>query len=318
MKHHLTYLLFFFCSNICAQDCTQTSTGFIPIADLGKNTFNGYTGGKYPDGENAIPAEHFKTGMKMSMRIQPLNTSGEIDTSNGSIGFLILGFSTAAMTGRYFRNLSSVMHIQENVKIIIGAQGGRDMNAMISAESDYWKNVDSILKSKQTSPEQIQVIWITTGDIESSNLGFPEQSIIQVEKYQKILQNIKKFYPNIRCVFLSDRTYSGYIGNTEGPQQLKEPTAYYTSWAVKWFIEKQIKKEKGYSYHEIPFVDWGPMLWTDGQKGNSRGYTWECDDAGKGGIHPSPKGRAKEAILLYHFFTKHPYSSNWFYEKSNK
>ncbi|MFN0274206.1 MAG: hypothetical protein ACKVPJ_00550 [Chitinophagales bacterium] len=318
MKYWFICILSFLAAITSAQDCSQTSTGFIPIADLAKNTFQGFTGGKYPGGSNSIPAEHYKNGMQACNKIQPLDADGKIDSINGSIGFLVLGFSTAAMTGRYFRDLSAIMNINDRIKIIIGAQGGKDINSMTFAESRYWFNCDSIIRSKQLTSEQIQVAWVTTGDIRSYQLPFPEQSTQQIEKYRNTILNIKKFYPNIQCIFISDRTYAGYIPEGKGPQDLREPTAYYSSWAVKWLIEKQIEKTAGFSYEEIPFIDWGPLLWTDGEKGNARGYTWDCVDADKGGIHPTSKGRAKEAILLYHFFTNHPYTKRWFYAEQNK
>ncbi|MBC8046167.1 MAG: hypothetical protein H7Y00_05180 [Fimbriimonadaceae bacterium] len=317
MKYFILFTLFLISQNVLAQDCSQTSTGFIPIADLGKDTFQNFTGGKYPNGSNAIPLVHYNKGIELSKQIQPLNIHGDIDTSNGGkIGFLVLGFSTAAMTGRYFRNMNEILGINNKVEVIIGAQGGQDINAMTSEKSTYWRNTDSIIQSNKLSAKQIQVVWISTGDILNYKLPFPDQSTSQIEKYRFMLMNIKIFYPNIKMVFISDRTYAGYIGNENGPQKLKEPTAYYTSWTVKWLIEKQIKNEPGFTYSEIPFMDWGPMLWTDGEKGNTNGYTWNCDDAGKGGIHPSSKGRAKEAMLLYLFFTQHPYTKNWLYELS--
>jgi hypothetical protein len=231
---------------------------------------------------------------------------------NGSIGLLVLGFSTAAMAGKYFNDISTVMGVNEKVKILIGAQGGKDINAMQNTNAVYWKTIDSILQQHKLSKKQIQIIWISTGDIHNYLMPFPEQSMHLAQKYHVVLQNIKILYPNIRCVFISDRTYAGYLSDKGGPPELQEPTAYYTSWAVKWVIENQIQNKTGYTYHDLPFIEWGPMLWTNGEKGNSRGYTWDCDDAGKGGIHPTAKGRVKEGALLYWFFAKHPYTKNWF------
>ncbi|MBC8172942.1 MAG: SGNH/GDSL hydrolase family protein [Chitinophagales bacterium] len=295
-----------------AQDCSQTSTNFIPLADLGKNTFEGFTGGKYPGGSNAIPSLHYNNGLELSQQIQPLNKGGETDISNGKIGFIVLGFSTAAMTGRYVRNMHEIINTDSQLKIIIGAQGGRDINAMTSEKSDYWIKVDSALRENDMSAEQVQIIWLSSSDVQAHALPFPAQSNMQAEKYRMMLQNIKRYYPNIKIVFLSDRTYAGYIGNDAGPQELKEPTAYYNSWAVKWVIEKQIMNEAGYTRDVIPFIDWGTLLWTNGETGNEKGYTWDCTDAGKGGIHPSAKGRAKEATRVYLFFRNHPYTQKWF------
>lgn len=316
MKNRSLFILLFFLVsgiNAYAQPCAHNFTGLIPIADLATNSFQGFTGGKYPSGSNAIPLEHFELGMQRSRLITPLDSMGHADTVSGNIGFLVLGYSTAAMTGRFFKTLSTVQQIDPKIKIIIGAQGGRDINSMTSPLSDYWTHIDSVLSEEHLNAQQIQVIWLSSGDIYTGQEAFPQQCQLQIEKYRQMLNAVKEKYPNIRIVFISDRPYAGYIGGPgEGPQELKEPTAYYNSWTVKWLIEKQINSEKNYSLYEIPFIDWGPPLWTDGTKGNKQGYTWDCDDAGKGGIHASSKGRMKEAALLFRFFSTHPYTKDFF------
>ncbi len=85
-------------NNSFAQDCSQRFTKFIPINDLGTDTFNGFTRGKYPGGSNSILLLHYKKGMENSQRIKPLTENGEHDAVNGTIGFMVLGFNTAAMT----------------------------------------------------------------------------------------------------------------------------------------------------------------------------------------------------------------------------
>ena len=315
MRFLFFILLLFFSTAVFPQDCSQASTAFIPVADLGNQMFNGFRGGKYP-GSNAIPQKHFLQGEKESEKITALDKNGMTD-STGSIGFLVLGYSTAAMTGRYFRYITQQEKINPAVKILIGAQGGLDINSMLEQGGKYYLTIDSILEKENMSNLQVQVIWLSSGDIHSFSEPFPQQCETQVEKYRTALAILKNKFPNLHVVFLSDRPYAGYIG-TEGPQDLKEPSGYYNSWTIKWLIEKQITLEKGFTYDDLPFIDWGPTLWTNGEKGNSSGYRWNCDDAGKGGIHASAKGRAKEACKLYLFFTSHPYCTKWFYASVGK
>lgn len=314
LKCTFLYVVIFLTTCILkAQDCTQTSTSFIPIADLQYQTFEGYMGGKYPNGSNKIPYMHYKKGMQLSSEIGLINIDSKEEVQQSKPVFLVLGFSTAAMTGRYFRAMIAILQKNKSFQVIIGAQGGQDLNAMIHENNHYWNGVDSALQKNNFISNNVQIIWISTGDIQSYLLPFYEQCESQINKYQIVLKKIKSLYPNCKIVFLSDRTYAGYIGSESGPQQLKEPTAYYSSWVVKWLIEKQIQNQQGFTYQDIPFIDWGPLLWTNGEKGNSNGYTWNCDDAGKGGIHPSSKGRAKEATLMYVFFKSHPYTKHLFY-----
>lgn len=294
-----------------AQQCPDNFTDYIPIADLGKGTFKGSVGGLYPDGSNVIPAAHLKEGIRQSSLIAPRNKNGEIDSADGEIVFLVLGYSTAAMTGRFFRDMIAQQEESTPLKVVVGAQGGKDINYMMDTTSSYWPGVDSALLENNVSEQQVGYIWLSSGDIEVSENPFPTPAVIPMVKYLFTLEHIKKQFPNA-IVFLSDRPYAGYIDpNNDGLNYLAEPTAYYNSWTIKWLIENQIKNKKGFDYAALPFIDWGPTLWTDGTKGDASGYTWDCTDAGKGGIHASSKGRMKEAAKLYLFFSSHPYIQQW-------
>jgi hypothetical protein len=314
MRQIFVNIILICCSTMLfAQQCPDNFQNLIPITDLGTGTFNNHVGGKYPNGNNAIPLKHYQQGIQVTSEIQPLNSAGQADSISGKIGFMVLGYSTAAMTGRFVREMIDVTPHHPALQFMIGAQGGRDINSMTDSNSTYWTVIDSALDENELTRAQIQIIWLSSGDILSYQLGFEEQCANGVAKYRQMLLNIKKYYPNCKLVLISDRTYAGYIGNeNRGPKELAEPTAYYNGWTVKWLIEKQIMNESGYDYQTIPFIDWGPYLWTDGTKGNKAGYKWLCDDAGKGGIHPSSKGRMKEAALVYLYFKQHPYMSRYF------
>lgn len=295
------------CNNTGNNDLTDHT----PICDLKSDTFQNYTGGKYPDGSNMIPSDHYLFGTELAKSVNPLDITGNPDDTSGKIGLLILGYSTAAMTGKVFNWLTQFYHVNTQLKISIGAQGGKDINAMMDGHNAYWLTVTQNLFQDSLSPLQVQYIWISTGDIFANERNFPDQSIVFADKLFRVLQIIKQQYPNIKMVFISDRQYAGYI-DSDGPQEFKEPTGYYSSWGVKFIIERQIKKQPGYQYSEIPFIDWGPTLWTNGSAGNHNGYKWLWDDVEKGGIHPSAKGRAKEAMRLFIFFANHPYTQDVF------
>lgn len=292
--------------------CPDNFTPYTPIADLADSSFNGFKGGLYPGG-NQIPSSHYTKGLQQRDSIIPRAADGHAD-ANGQVGFLVLGFSTAAMTGRTYRDMLSTLHPDTPVKVIIGAQGGQDINAMLKSNGAYWKSVDSAITASGLSNAQVQIVWVSTGDIFTYTQAFPEQAQTGVEKYRQMLTELRKRYPSVRMVFMSDRPYAGYIGTDQppGPKELAEPSAYYHSWTVKWVIEKQIMEVPGFKTSDIPFIDWGPTLWTNGTKGDAQGYTWDCRDAGKGGIHPSSKGRMKEAAKLYVYFSQHPYTAHLF------
>lgn len=117
----------------------------------------------------------------MCADIKPLNAEGIYDTVNGKIGFMVLGFSTAAMTGRFVRSIYESQNPDDKLEIIIGAQGGKDINSMTNASANYWLIVDSIVKGENMTLEQIQIIWISSGDILSYQQSFPEQCYTQIE-----------------------------------------------------------------------------------------------------------------------------------------
>lgn len=287
------------------QRCMDHSSGLTPLYDLDSGQYLNYTGGLYPNGSNRIPAHHFSAGVEAGSFLQPLNSGGE-PVANGQIGLVSLGYSTAAMTTQYLRFIHQIKQEWPAWQIANAAQAGRDINAMIAVDGDYWKKAKEIIAGQGLTPAQVQIIWLSTGDASVYDLPFPEQSLVQVEKYRSCLELIKKNFPNVRIVFISDRAYGGYISE-KSAFPLREPAAWYTSWAVKWVIEAQINHHEGFGTDSIPFIDWGPTLWTDGIAGDAQGYTWSCNDAGKGGIHPSAIGRAKEASRLYIFLRDHPY-----------
>ena len=44
----------------------RESVGTIPLTDLGNGSYKGEQGGLYPGGENVVPAEHLKAGLKLA------------------------------------------------------------------------------------------------------------------------------------------------------------------------------------------------------------------------------------------------------------
>src|SRR5262245_60006233 len=76
-----------------ASDCTRTSTGLIPLIDLGTGTYQGAIGGLYPSGANVRPAAHTAAGLEIANSITPLDTLGLPDSTNGRIVFISIGMS---------------------------------------------------------------------------------------------------------------------------------------------------------------------------------------------------------------------------------
>ena len=63
----------------------------------------------------------------------------------------------------------------------------------------------------------------------------------------------------------------------------------------------------------MPLFEWGPYLWTDGEKGRALdGLKWLKEDCGPDGTHPSNSGQQKVAQLLLGFMTSNAHAKPWF------
>ena len=58
-----------------AQNCPRTSTGLIPVTDLGENLYKGFQGGQYPTGKNFRPPTHDAAGLAEAQKVVPRNAA---------------------------------------------------------------------------------------------------------------------------------------------------------------------------------------------------------------------------------------------------
>ncbi len=70
----------------------QDTSGLVPLIDLGKAEYQGFSGGLYPDGNNIRPAAHEAAGVARAGQVQPLDTQGK-PHPEGKIVLLGIGFS---------------------------------------------------------------------------------------------------------------------------------------------------------------------------------------------------------------------------------
>ena len=108
----------------------------------------------------------------------------------------------------------------------------------------------------------------------------------------------------MKIVYLSSRIYGGYATTSLNP----EPYAYEGGFAMKHVIADQIAGKV-----ELPWLAWGPYLWTDGLKGRKQDdVVWKREDVGQDGTHPSNTGREKVARMLLEFLKKDATARPWF------
>jgi len=277
--------------------CSLTSTGLVPLTDMGSRRYRGYRGGLYPGGVNRPPAKYLKKGMAASRQVRPIN---------GKIVVLSIGMSNASAEFSAFKR-SSDRDDQRNPNVVVvdGAQDGYDASNIISRPA-YWDTVDNRLAAAGVTASQVQVVWLKEA-IAGEHRRFPKDAKALQTSLRKIVNTMRFRYPKLKLVYLSSRTYGGYAITGWNP----EPAAYDSGYAVRGVIQDRISgKIKG------PWLGWGPYLWTDGLAGRSDGLEWTCDDVEADGTHPSAKGVQKVVNLLTTFFKTDPTAKRWYLAKA--
>ena len=282
-----------------AMHAPKDSTGMIPLPDLGNGTYKGETGGLYPSGENTPPAAHLKAGRIAAAKIAPID---------GKIVFLSVGMSNTTMEFSAFQKLAeNETGLNPNLVIVDGAQGGQTAAVTANPNANYWKVNEERLSKAGVSAKQVQVAWLKQANAGPTR-DFPAEAKKLEEDIVKTLQNLRERFPNLKIVYFSNRIYAGYAASPLNP----EPHAYETAFAVKWAIARQIGGEAELSYDKMPWLAWGPYLWSDGLKGRKDGLTYTRGDLGPDGTHPSEAGRMKVAKQLLDFLKTDPTAKPWF------
>jgi hypothetical protein len=274
-------------------DCTLTSTGLVPLTDMGRRHYHGFRGGLYPAGRNRPTAVYLRKGLAAARKVRPID---------GKIVLLSIGMSNATAEFSAFKRVADRDSAKNaSLTIVDGAQDGWDADRM-KAEPAYWDSVDQRLIEAGVSANQVQAIWLKQA-IAGEDRRFPRDARALQADLRSIVRTMRIRYPNLRLVYLSSRTYGGYAITGLNP----EPAAYDSGFAVRGLIQERMGGTlKG------PWLGWGPYLWTDGLVGRNDGLIWACDDVDDDGTHPSKSGAQKVANLLVTFFKTDPTARRWF------
>lgn len=303
-----------------ASDCRKTSTGLVPLTDLGAGFYQGKQGGLYPDGANTCPAAHLESGIQIATSIGPLNWNGK-PKKKGSIVLLSIGMSNTTMEFSAFKALADADPDKHPKLVVVdGAQGGMSAN-IIANPSDpkyqqFWRTVDDRLDQAGVSPRQVQIVWVKQADMRPT-AQFPDDAVALQKELEEIAHILAERFPKIKIAYYSSRIYAGYASTTLNP----EPFAYQSGFAVKWMIENQINGSLDLNYDSsrgdvrAPWLAWGPYLWADGLAPRSDGLTWACSQYADDGTHPAPgAGGARESVaqMLMRFFKSDATAAPWF------
>lgn len=310
-------------SSLSAQNCSNDSTGLIPITDLTTGDYKGFQGGLY-FGSNTKPVQQVNNLNSAISKIRPINAFGETDSANGRIVLLAIGASNPKTEFQSFQEIADTFSlINPYLTIVNGCKGGSGIQKIVHASDSYWSYVDYQLDYNNVYADQVQVIWLEEDNTSSNNFDFPSAPNELMEEYKKLFGLLLKTFPNLQVCYLSGRGYAGYMDTHDpaGPG-LRQPRDYYHGWAIKWLIENQIKGDESLSFSDLnkkaPVLDWSAYLWTDGNNQRSDGLFWECpgDIQWNDGLHWSEEGNDKAGKKIFDKFYFDNESRLWFFKQS--
>jgi hypothetical protein len=298
-----------------ASNCAGTSTGLVPLTDLGPGFYQGLQGGLYPGGSNQRPAAHEAAGIAIANAIVPLDTLGAGDPVNGRVVFVSIGMSNCTQEFSAFVPKSDADPVRRpNVRVIDCAEGGQTAQILAQPTSAYWDTVLTRLRGHGSSPRQVQVVWLKDANANPTG-GFAVTRDTLSAQFFRIVQILKQKLPNAKLCYFTSRIYAGYASSTLNP----EPYAYENAFSVKQVIAQQLSGDPALNFDPAqgpavaPWLSWGPYLWADGLHARSDGLTWACSELNTAdGTHPSASGRLKVADSLLAFVRRDVTTAPWY------
>lgn len=294
----------------------RTSTGLVPLVDLGQGKYKGETGGLYGAGSNTPPPALAAAAESETRLIHPVNAQGFSDPQ-GKIVLLSIGMSNTTQEFSAFKRIVDADPAKSpRVVIVDGAQGGQTAPQWADADARTWATAEDRLRQAGARPAQVQVLWIKQAEAQPARFGdFPAHAHQLESDLVKVLHSAMEHYPNLRIAYLSSRIYAGNARTQLNP----EPYAYESAFAVRWLIGRQLQGDAELNWQDArgpvnaPLLLWGPYLWADGiQARKSDGLSWQPEDLGPDGTHPSESGRRKVAEQLLRFFKTDAAARSWF------
>lgn len=313
---------------------SRPDTVATPLIDL-SSTYLSFSGRLYPGG-NTVPAAHLAAGTALARTVVPLDVNGN-PSALGRYVLMSLGMSNTTQSWCHhdwdsvcnawsFTGQAAVDPLVRTSGLAIanGARGSQTAPAWLQANTSNYNRIrDSVLAPRGLSEKQVQVIWIKLANSMPS-VSLPSanaDAFVLLNQLGAILRTIKVQYPNLKLVFVTSRVYAGYSVTTLSP----EPYVYEYGFTLKWLIEEQIRQAANpgsapdprtgnlnYSTGVVPWVGWGPYLWTRGTQPRSDGLTWPRTYLEPDGTHPSDLGEEVIGGELLSFFKTAPTTRCWF------
>ncbi len=290
----------------------RSSVGLISLIDLGTGMYKGTEGGLYAGGKNVPPPEHLKAGEKIAATIVPLDEKGN-KSPNGKIVLLSIGFSNPSIEFPAFqKRVAADPDVNPHLVTVNGCVGSQAAHMIADPHANYWKIGEQRLADAKVTREQVQAVWLKEVN-PGGNAWETERKRLHDDEVA-ILHILHDRFPNLKTTYVTSRSYGGYTVLGGSP----EPAAYETGFAVKALINDQITGSAELNYDpskgavRSPWIEWGPYIWTDGEKGRKDGFVYLREDLREDGLHPSDKGAAKISAMMLSFFKTDPATRTWF------
>jgi hypothetical protein len=311
-----------------------TDTLRIPINDLSTRTYYRNQGGLYPAGSNQPPPDQDSAARARRNTIRALDVNGD-ESPFGKYVLLSIGMGNATeewcskgsgppCTPHSFMGRAAQDPTVNRYSLVIvnGAADGQDAPEWTTPKSANYDRIKvARLAPLGLSENQVEIGWLNLADPRPT-VSLPADSADAytfLGNLGAVVRALKVRYPNLQLVFLTSRSYGGYVNAGWNP----EPYAYEEGFSVKWAIESQINEMRGQPINPrvgslsnakklAPVMLWGPYIWANGVTPRSDGLVWQRTDFEDDGQHPSQNGENKVALMLLDFFKTSLYTRCWF------
>jgi hypothetical protein len=334
MKARYAWILpLLFLSTAFAQNFTAT-----PLTDFQPSQlYLGAFAGTLYENSNLVPSDHASDGLTFAQQIQPLDAQGH-PSAKGKIVVISVGMSNwtiewcsitrSSCTPNSFMVQAAKNPLVNHTTLVLVncAKGGQSADRWVDNSFGNYTQCKQAIAMAGVSPLQVQVI------LYKNALEFPTQSLTAATRcsaiskvdacsYEHDLGTTARFvrsqFPNVKQMFLHSRIYGGYASpGTLNP----EPYAYEYGFSTKWLIEAQVNQMRTHqidptagdlSYATVPWLAWGPYLWTAGPAKRSDGASWLPSEYIQDLTHPGEPGVLQVSNALLQFYLSSEFSP-WF------
>lgn len=232
--------------------------------------------GLYGGGSNQAPAFHHDAGLVAASQVPD---SGAVIAS--------LGMSITRIAFEEWFNVRS----PTDAVFVRGACSGCVVDEWDTLDGPGWQNAFSQLAAKGLTAADVDVVWMS--------VTREQNKAASVADLETILLRIREAYPNVRQVFVFNRTYGGY--RVKGTA---EPMAWQDGVSVRQFVLNHMGET-------TPWIGWAGDVWAYGDRPRADGLQWFRSDFADDGLHYSREGREKLGRLVRDQFESNPFTE-WY------